>query len=293
LKNLPKKESELISQLSKTPLAVVSHDAGGANVLHAFIQANNLTPNKLHVSGPACQIFDSTKILANTDFLDQAEVILASTGWQTDFEINFIKSAVSLGKRVIVFLDHWTNYENRLKFNSENVVVSEIVTFDEAARKLASTIFPESTIYCFENYYLREQSDLIAKLRGTRQEYLYDFLYIGEPIRGKGYSEEDALQYFISKVIHSGITSPKIAIRPHPSQSRDKYLHMLSNIGNVPIHVTQNTTLYDDLSISKAVVGCNSMALELAKMCQIPTYSAIPESFSSELPTNGFLSWET
>ncbi len=291
MKILQKQESELTSCLSNSFLTVVSHDAGGANVLHSFLQAHNLRPNQLLTNGPATQIFKSIQSNNPNNLNKQEEVILASTGWQTDFEIKHISSAVDLGKRVIVFLDHWTNYAGRLELDSEIVFVSEIVTFDLEAKRLARSIFTNSIIYCFENYYLQEQAIAVSNLRKKSNEYLHDFLFIGEPIRDQGYTEEDAFQYFVSKIKSSDLVSPKIAIRPHPSQSRQKYLQMLSKFDEFSIHVTENTSLQEDLSNSKAIVGCNSMALELSKMCQIPTYSAVPETFNSVLPSDRFLEW--
>lgn len=292
MKILKKQQSELTSRLSDSFLTVISHDAGGANVLHSFLQAHNLRPNQLLTDGPAAQIFKSMEIKNGNNVSKQNEVILASTGWQTDFEIKHISSAVALGKRVIVFLDHWTNFASRLKFDSEMVLVSEFVTFDLYAKKLATDIFIDSTIYCFENYYLKQQATLVSNLKKKSHKYLYDFLFIGEPIRDQSFSEEDALQYFISKVTHSDFNSPRIAIRPHPSQSREKYLQMLSNFEEYSIKVTENTSLYEDLSNSRAVVGCNSMALEVAKACQIPTYSAIPGNFQSDAYSRGFSKWK-
>ena len=212
---MQKQERELISYLSNSSLIVISHDAGGANVLHSFLQVHNLRPSKLLTNGPATQIFESIQI-DNKNYLNKkGEVILASTGWQTDFEIKLIGPAVASGKRVIIFLDHWTNFENRLKFNSETIFVSEIVTFDREAKRLASGIFTNSTIYCFENYYLQKQAILVTNLKKNLQGYLYDFLFIGEPIRDQGYSEEDALRYFISKVTDSNFKSPRIATHRH------------------------------------------------------------------------------
>ena len=291
MKILKKQESELISSLSNSFFTVVSHDAGGANVLHSFLQAHNLIPSLLLTKGPAAQIFETLQLDKEKNLDKKGEVVLASTGWQTDFEIKHINSAVNSGKRVIVFLDHWTNYASRLKFNSEVVPVSEIVTFDQEAKSLASSIFMNSTIYRFDNYYLQEQAVLVANLKKKSNEYLYDFLFIGEPIRDLGYTEEEAFKYFISKVKRSDSISPTIAIRRHPSQTREKYVRMLSGFEGYPVHVTENTSLHEDLSNSKAVVGCNSMVLELSKICQIPTYSAVPEPFYSLLPSDGFLKW--
>ena len=292
MKILQKQESELISCFANSFLTVISHDAGGANVLKSFLQAHNLRPNQLLTNGPATQIFESVQINDYNDLNKPEELILASTGWQSDFEIRHVSNAIALGKRVIIFLDHWTNYASRLKFESEMVLVSEIVTFDLEAKRLASNIFTNATIYSFDNYYLQEQVVLVSNLRKKSNKFLYDFLFIGEPIRDQGYSEEDALQYFLSKVKRSDYISPNIAIRPHPSQSRDKYLQMLSKFQEFHICVTENTSLHEDLSNSKAIVGCNSMALELSNICQIPTYSAVPESFYSVLPSNRFLKWE-
>jgi hypothetical protein len=290
--NLQKKETDLLLEISQASITVVSHDAGGANVLEAFIRAHNLTVNKLIISGPATKIFGIEKKQEATLETSRPEVVLASTGWQTDFEVLHIDAEVSQAKRVIVFLDHWTNFEQRLKFHSKNILVPELVTFDEKAMRIASRTFPGSQIYCFTNYYLQEQSVNISKNRIENQDFIYDYLFIGEPIRDKNYSEEDSFRYFVSKITQTGNSHPSVAVRPHPSQSREMYLAMVAKFANFPITVTEETSLHQDLSNSKFVVGCFSMALELARMSGIPVYSAVPELEQNQIHMTHLSRWD-
>lgn len=270
--------TNLVAQLSESSLTVISHDAGGANVLEAFIRAHNLRVENFILGGPAIQIFNSLSIDKKNYPTKKFEVILASTGWQTDFEIKQISSARARGKRVIVFLDHWTNFDQRLRLETSRVFVSEIVTFDEKALKIASEVFLESKIFSSINYYLQEQAMLVTRLRQGISEPKFDFLFIGEPIRDKSYLEEDAFQFFLAKIAEMGSSTSSIAVRPHPSQRIEKYYAMVSRNPNCSIQITQHTTLFEDLSNAKAIFGCYSMALEVAKMAKIPVYSAIPET---------------
>ena len=290
--HLQKKEIDLLYDISQASITVVSHDAGGANVLEAFIRTHNFTVDNLIVSGPAAEIFDNEIKQHSIVETSRPEIVLSSTGWQSDFEVSHIASAVSQGKRVIVFLDHWTNFEKRLIFNSKNVFVKELVAFDEKARRIAINTFQESQIYLYDNYYLQELSANISKSRIRNQKFIYDYLFIGEPIRDKSYSEAEAFQYFISKLTLMGNGRPSVAIRPHPSQSKEKYLTMAAKYLDFPITVTEETSLYQDLSDSKCVVGCSSMALEIARMSGIPVYSAVPEIEKIQIPNTQLLKWE-
>lgn len=290
--SLQKKEIDLLDEIARASITVISHDAGGANVLEAFIRANNISVSDFLVSGPAAEIFNHEKKQASRNNPPKQNIFLASTGWQTDFEISQIHTAITKNERVIVFLDHWSNFEQRLKLNSEDVHVREIVTFDEKAKSLATSAFRESEVFCFTNYYLDEQSRGISELRLKKPQYNYDFLFIGEPIRGKNYSEEDAFRYFVSKIRESWNKHPTVAIRPHPSQPREKYLTLAATFTDISIEVTEGTSLQIDLSDSKYVVGCTSMALELARMSGITVYSAVPESEEDPTQVTPLSKWK-
>lgn len=290
--NLPKSELELLSELHNSCLTLVSHDAGGANVLEAFLRANNLVPKRTEISGPAGKILGLAEgfVLGNTEE-GMPEIVLASTGWQSEFEKEHIKVALDSGVRVVVFLDHWTNYVERISDARGMLEISEFVTFDSVAKKMAMAAFPQAKIYQFPNCYLSEQSNKIRALRKGSEDFDVDYLYIGEPIRNRKYSESDAFENFLEKVHFINPGRLKIAVRPHPSETRDTYSSIVQSHFNFLFFVTKDTSLVEDLSRTKFVVGCNSMALELAHLSNIPVYCAIPEPFESELPINIFKDW--
>ena len=285
-------ETRLLSELHRSSIQIASHDAGGANFLEAFVRANKLVPKSLNLSGPAVKIFSATPVMDQSLGVATPRILLATTGWQTNFEKINIKSALEQHVRTIVFLDHWTNFEERLMGATGPLPVLEFVTFDETAKELATEIFPNATIYCFPNHYLIEQSTEIKNIRSLKGTLDIDYLYIGEPIRNKGFSEKDAFSNFLEKIGARKTVELRIALRPHPSQSIESYVQLLAESPLYPVSLTQGTTLAEDLARSKAVVGCSSMALELAYMSQIPAYCAVPKPFKSELPSHLFVSWE-
>ena len=285
-------ENKLVSELRCSSLSIVSHDAGGANFLEAFLRAHKLVSGNLNVCGPAEKIFSAASATTQSLGVDIPEILLATTGWQTNFEKSNIKAAFERHLRTIVFLDHWTNFKERLEYEAERLPVSEFVTFDETAKELASKVFPDAIVYCFPNYYLIEQSLKVRDLRSLKNSLEIDYLYIGEPSCDKKYLEKDAFSNFLAKIGAQKAVDLKIALRPHPSQSVESYFEMLAEFPTYSVSITQGTTLAEDLARSKAVVGCNSMALELAHMSQVPAYCAIPKPFKSELPSRLFVSWE-
>jgi hypothetical protein len=289
---LPNSELNLVSDLSNSVLTLVSHDAGGANVLDAFVRNNHLIPHKLNLAGPAKNIIGSNTFVDNELIkFGRQDIVLASTGWQSEFEKKQIKFALENNKRVIVFLDNWTNFSERIFYENEVLTVAEFVTFDKFANGLANVIFNNAKVYQFPNYYLIEQSAEILRIRDINKNYDLDYLYIGEPIRNKEYSEIDAFENFLTKARQKESGRLKIAIRPHPSESREKYVSLISRLDGFIFSVSDGTTLVQDLSRAKIVVGCNSMALEMAHISRIPVFCAIPEPFKSEIPFDFFEDW--
>jgi hypothetical protein len=289
--NLQQSETSLLADLREASITLAAYDAGGANVLEAFMRSNKLVPTHHEISGPATRIFGRTPEKLKEMPSTLPEILLASTGWQTDFEKRKIEESLSLPRRTIVFLDHWTNYQQRVMYKNELLSVSEIVTFDEKARNLARGFFPDSKIYLFPNYYMLEQANYVHQIRSSSTHLEFDYLFIGEPIRNRGYTEKDAIRTFIDALENHGVHRKRIAIRPHPSQISDIDFELEFNLPGLEIVITRGTALAQDLASAKNVVGCNSMALQLAHLCEIPTYCAIPEPFQSELDNQIFSKW--
>ena len=114
----------------------------------------------------------------------------------------------------------------------------------------------------------------------------YSILYVCEPIREHallqygderywGYTEEDALQYFLQNVNALGCTVGKIKIRPHPSESKTKYDWALNN-ASLTIEMGGGKTLLEETVEANVVVGCESMAMVVGLLAQKRVISSIP-----------------
>jgi hypothetical protein len=120
----------------------------------------------------------------------------------------------------------------------------------------------------------------------TRLRAVPSILYVCEPIRKHaqlqhgddtywGYTEETALRYFLSNINSLRLVLEKIIIRPHPSESANKY-HWLLNEFRLPIEFSNGKSLVEDVSASDIIVGCESMALVVGLLAEKRVISSIP-----------------
>ena len=70
----------------------------------------------------------------------------------------------------------------------------------------------------------------------------------------------------------------KIKLRPHPSESLNKYDFIQKKYDHLVTEFTisKNSSLHDDLAWADLVVGINSFALVVALCAKIPTMSILP-----------------
>jgi hypothetical protein len=90
-----------------------------------------------------------------------------------------------------------------------------------------------------------------------------------------GYTEEQALRYFLRHVAALGAPVGRILIRPHPSEARDKY-QAIEKEFNLPIAFSQGHTLAAEVASSDCVVGCSSMAMVVGLIGGKRVISCIP-----------------
>lgn len=271
-------------------ITVISHDAGGAEVLSSYIRQQNMRCVCV-LEGPACKIFARKLNVVNQkpllDAIKQADFILCGTSWQSDLEFNAIKIAHSLSKRSVAFLDHWTNYKERFIRGGELCLPDEIWVGDTVAEVMAKKIFPNLPIQIVKNPYFNEICQELEKvsIRGLSPSDKLSVLYVCEPIREHalkqhgnalhwGYTEEGALRYFLSNLEILGKKIERIVIRPHPSESAEKY-HWVQKEFNLPIK-TANLALLEDIIESDIVVGCESMAMVIGMLAGKKVISSIP-----------------
>lgn len=273
-------------------ICVCSHDAGGAEVVSSYVRQEKLDC-VYSLEGPALPIFERKLGRITTMPIDQAinksDWLLCSTSWQSELEWRAIGFARTKGIRSVAFLDHWVHYQERFIRHGERHLPDEIWVGDEMAEALATQPFPQIPVKLVINPYF---GDLLNEL-GHHKNHLcvhdrnkINVLYVCEPIREHallvhgderywGYTEEEALRYFLQKVDILERPINRIVIRPHPSEPKGKYDWVKSEF-DLPIAPGNSKSLLDEITESDIVVGCESMALVVGLLANKRVMSCIP-----------------
>jgi len=272
-------------------LCVVSHDAGGAEIISSFIRQQGLECQFV-LAGPALKIFQRKLGPVDSQLLHDAinstDWFLCGTSWQSDLEWQAIAMARDAGKRSVAFLDHWVNYQERFVRGGETHLPDEIWVGDELAANMARSFFPSLKIRLVENPYFK---DLRRDLADLIQPKEFDpgslrILYVCEPLREHafreygnerhwGYTEEEALHYFLANLDILRAPIGRIVIRPHPSEAADKY-NWANDEYDQPIISGGAMTLFEEIAACDVVVGCESMAMVVGLLAGRRVISCIP-----------------
>ncbi len=272
--------------------AIVAHDAGGAEVLSSYVKQQGLDC-RFALAGPALAIFQ--RKLGSIDNLDVAQALagserlLCGTSWQSSLERGAIQAARAAGKQSAAWLDHWVNDRMRFEQDGQLVLPDEIWVSDPEAEAIAAQALPEVPRRRLDNPYF-------ADLRATLQQEAPLFpplpagqlgvLYVCEPVREHallrfgnerhfGYTEEEALRYFLSHIAALGQPVGRIVLRPHPSEKPGKYDAVAAEF-NLPLQASSGATLSAEVASSDVVVGCNSMAMVVGLLAGKRVLSCIP-----------------
>jgi hypothetical protein len=274
-------------------LAVVAHDAGGAELVSSYVRRQGLSC--LYVlEGPALQVFErklgSIRTVPLEMAVDQASSLLCGTSWQSELEFNALALAREAGKPAVVFLDHWINYRERFTRGNELRLPDEIWVGDDIAKSLAATILPGVPLRLVDNPYFsdlrRELASLTPSPSVRADADTLSVLYVCEPVsehmkrqfgneRHLGYVEHEALSYFLAHVQVLGQSVGRIVIRPHPSEAADKYDWAQKESGLQVVLGGRHTLLQEVLDCD-VVVGCESMAMVVGLLAGKRVVSTIP-----------------
>ena len=264
-------------------IIVVANDAGGGEILAAYIKTNPSLDFIPYTAGPAARIFEREGIVYKPAAVETAkqnllqhqdiDLVLTGTGWMTPIERLFIIEAKKLGLKTAAFLDHWVNYRERFGYPAvgwEHNLPDEIWVGDAAAEKLAKNYFSGTTIRFIPNPYFTSFARRYQKLFQSGGEGRA-LLFIGEPTSYVQTVLEQLLDYLVAKQF----TNPVI-LRPHPAEGPDRYDDILDKYsGKLTVSISKNRNILDEFLISRVVVGIESEALVLALYCAKPTLSFI------------------
>ncbi len=272
-------------------IGVVSHDPGGAEVISSYVRQNGLTCGYA-LGGAANRIFSgklgAIEQTSLENLVSSCEWLLCGTSFSSDLEWRAIGLARDAGKLSVAVLDHWINYRQRFQRHGVWHFPDEIWVGDTLAESLARKELPDTKVVLVPNPYFEDIRQQLAALDpliadnggGVRA------LYVSEPVRegGKiqyndalywGYSEEDALRYFLSNVGCLGNPIDQIAVRPHPRECAEKYLWAEDEF-DLPIVTQSGRTLLEQIVESNVVAGCATMAMVVGLMANKRVVSCIP-----------------
>ena len=261
-----------------SPVAVVAHDAGATNLILAWLKAWGGVV-RAYMQGPAAELwrvaFPNAPLCASLDeTLAGAASLVSGTGWASKLEHEARVLASSMNVHMVAVLDHWVNYPPRFERDGQVQFPDELWVADEYAKRIAEEVLPRIPVRQFENLYLTAQ---VARVRSAPAQG--SVLYVLEPVRQTwGRDVEGEFQALDFALAHLDDLLPggvgRILLRPHPSESPDKYHHYLARDSR--IHMDTSADMAEALSRTDVVVGVESFALTLALGAGRPVYSSLP-----------------
>ena len=278
-----KPQSNHFAELRKKKISIVAHDAGGANILIEMLLQERIRNIQVFMDGPARILWDvAYPDISCYESLESAiitsDLLITGSGWASRTEHRALAIARAHNIECITVLDHWVNYAERFIRNGEQILPDQFWVTDSYALEIAKKTFLERTILQIPNYYLERQlRDVDLSVKANPKE----LLYVLEPMRsnwgGGSPGEFQALDFFMQKISCLGL--PKdilIILRPHPSDSSEKYDGWIRLHSNINVHIDRSINISNSLSRATWVVGCESFALVLGLMAGKIIYCSLP-----------------
>jgi len=297
-------------------ILVVSHDAGGANILCSLIKKYHDNFEWITCTlGPARDIFSKKESnlqpqrvhLRNNDIDGvlksvRPDYLLTGTSWASNFELNFIKHAKNQGIKTASFLDHWCNYRERFGYhgNWKKNLPDIVFVGDKWAYEIAlKNGFSCGILRKVENPYFEEitkDANLLKKKnKKNEKNHRIKILYLSQPVSRHalkyfnvpdywGYTEFEVLEDLLKVMnLQEKEFSLELKIRLHPAEKINKYSSLLNKkryIGIrklISVSNPMNNLLIKDCVWADVVVGSDSMALVVALIIGKYAISYVPD----------------
>ena len=275
----------------RSPVAVVCHDAGAANLVFAWLrewaEAGLLDKHefKLLLKGPAIKAWQLgpvplLQMQLHTELssvLTGCQSVLTGTGWASSLEHDARQLAATLHIPSIAVIDHWVNYTQRFERDGVVALPNQIWVSDGYAVEMATKLLKDIPIVELPNTYLKN----LVKSISPVTEDCNNLLYVLEPIRndwGRGRPGEfQALDFFVNSLeMVVGQEPVHITLRPHPSDPPDKYNDWLKAHSSLDIALDSQNGLNEAISQARWVVGAETFAMVVASAAGRKTYSSLP-----------------
>lgn len=241
-------------------------DAGPAAYLSIIANTIN-TPFVCVSTERSKPTFDSYN-LPSTDFNESlcndkvSLVICGSTLYTNAAEFIFFAWASQKTVTSILAIDHWTNFDLRIQKFDKRAFPDQIWVIDNWSKQVFQEMNVEEQLIKVVGNPVLEK---IKPINTNSNIYFDEVIFISEEMKSEeidlkpfyGYDEFEVLDH----LLENKPTDLVLNIKPHPSESKEKYRTYLSNNNNVKLLNIDK----EDLPQAACYVGMNSiLLLELA-----------------------------
>lgn len=272
-------------------IGVVGHDAGAMEIISSHVRRQGLDCG-FCLEGAAVNVvarkLGTVRRLPLEALVEQCEWLLCGSSFLSDLEWHAIGLARQAGKRCVVVLDHWVNYRQRFTRHGQWHWPDEVWVGDETAARIAREDLPHLRQTLVPNaYFMDIQGEIKAITVPPRVPGAgLNILYVCEPLREHGialygderywgYTEEEALSYFLSHVGCLGGHINRIVVRPHPNEPLGKYDWAATQF-DLPLICGEEKTLFEQIAACDIVAGCATMAMVVGLLAGKRVVSCIP-----------------
>ena len=276
-----------LNVIKKLQILVVSHDAGGAQILSSYIKKKNINCHYL-LSGPAIEIFrsklkDINKHKKKTK--KKFNLLITGTSYKNKSEVKYLKMAREKGIYSISFLDSWVNYKRRFKLFNKHYYPDEMIVYDKESLKIAKKAFKKKAkITKINNPYLSS-----FKIKNTKKNNYLVYLSSNFDLTKKINISDKILFINFLKKIDTYIKNQnikKIIIKNHPGEKSNKYnfIKKIKTNGFRLEKAKKNQKLEDLLKNSKHVAGFETMGLVVGKLLKNFVINLKFKGYKSSIP---------
>lgn len=265
-----------LKKKSFNKITVASHDAGGAEIICAFLKKKKLDFFPI-VSGPAIKIFKKHfKNIKKNKIgyaLDNSDYLLTGSSIKSKHELNIIIKAKKKKLLTKTYLDHWINYKKRfVRNNKKKVFPDQILVGDVYASKTAKKVFPKLKVILINNPSWEMAKKKYKKKKITKNiKILFASSYFKKRDRINpeiNFTGPDMVKRFLNNIKDIFKFEKKkiksIIIRHHPRETKKKYLKFVNK--KQGIFLDNNTDFLKSISQASHIVGCESMMAVYAKI---------------------------
>lgn len=289
-------------------ILVASNDAGGAEVLSAWLRKNPQENITFCLYGPAVNIFqkkiETPVTISEEEAVEKIKAgnfdqMLTGTSWENLLELRLIKEAKKYGLYTKTFIDHWVNHPSRFGSSDEwkNNIPDEVVCGDEYCKNIClNDGFPESVLKVYPNEYFNE---IIEDAKSYQIEpQVNSILYLCEPIapheeaeakssygEQASFNEFTMMKRFFEQLENSATKPTSITIRKHPSEKIEKYFEVTKPYSErFNINWSEGTSLTEDILSSETIVGVETMALVVGVLLKKKPFTMLYENDHKKCP---------